>query len=238
MKNNDFAEIILELEDAGASKKEAEELSLLSQNISNLFKVERSVIVKNQFLGSLTKNQETQYSFARKWLVIPLLIILSVIFLGSYTVASAQKSLPGEPLYPVKILSENIAAAVVPGFKGEILQRRSEEIKTLSQQNNSQNSVNLQKTINSYEKTLKEDGGISATNIEESRKNLEEASKSASLENKKEIENVIRQTDNTQQDIQRQTDHNKENSTGGNNGSSSVQDQIQNKVNTENPLDH
>lgn len=237
MKNNDFEKIILELEDAGASKKEAEELSLLSQNISNLLKVERSVIVKNQFLGSLTKNQETQASFARKWLVIPLLIVLFIMFLGSYTVASAQKSLPGEPLYPVKILSENLAAAVVPGFKGEILQRRSEEIKTLSQQSSSQNSVNLQKTINSYEKTLREDGGISASNIEESRKNLEEASKSASLENKKEIENVIRQTDNTQQNIQRGTDHGEDNQTQSPSGSSSVQEQIQNRTDIENPLD-
>jgi hypothetical protein len=220
----------MELESAGASNKEAEELSLLSQNISNLLTVERSASIKNRFLDSLPQEEHTQQSFAKKWLVIPMFAVLLLISVGS--VAYAQKSLPGQPLYPVKILSEDIVVAVVPSFKGEILQRRSEEIKTLSQQNNSQNSVNLQKTINRYEKTLQEDGGINAASIEESRRNLEAASKGATLENKEAIENVIRQTDNTAgQDIKKETNHE------GNDESSPVQEELQNKDSIQNSLD-
>lgn len=224
MKNNDLAKTIAEFKEAGASKNEAEELSLLSKNISNLLKIERSETVKNKFLDSLLEREQIRQPFFRKWLVVPILAVLCLAFLGSYTIARAQQSLPGQPLYPVKILSENIAATVVPSFKGEILQRRSEEIKTLSEQNNSQNPQNLQKTINSYEKTLQQDGGISANSLDESRKNLIDASKSASLENKKEIENIIRQTDNSRKDMHE--------------SSPAVQEQIQNKVNSDNPLEH
>ncbi len=242
MKKNNFEKIIFELEDAGASKKEAEELSLLSQNISNLLSVERSAVVKNRFLDTFSKREQIKKPFTRKWLVMPLFAVLLLIFLGSYTVVSAQKSLPGESLYPVKILSENVVAVVSPGFKGEILKRRSEEIKTLSKQNNSQNSINLQQTIHNYEKILKGDGGINVKSFEESRKNLEEASKSASLENTKEIEKIILQTKNRQYDIQKGKDYKGRVPMEGYGEHSFFQyqnqNQIQNRINIENPLEH
>jgi hypothetical protein len=211
MNNNDFEKLILELEETGASKKEAEELSLLSKNISNLFNVKRSAAIKGVFLATVLTREKVINTSVRKWLAIPLLSILLVVILGS-TVASAQKSLPGQPLYPVKILSENAAIAISPRFKGEVLQRRSEEIKALSNRNNSQNSDNLHKTIKTYEKTLQEDGGINIESFEKSKKNLEEASKSANLENIIDIENVIKQTDIKREDIQRESENNDLNS--------------------------
>ncbi len=196
---NDLENIIKELKQSGASAKEAEELGLLSKNISNLYRFERSQFTKTSFLLHFPGHGEgLRYS---KWLILSFMAIILMLSAGSYTIVDAQNSLPGDLLYPVKRLTENIVSAVNPSFSGQMLKRRSEEIKALSAQNN---SSNLQGTINDYEQTLNKNNKINLRSVEQSAQNLEEASKSASLNNKPEIEKVILQTDNKQKQLEQQ----------------------------------
>ena len=44
--------------------------------------------------------------------LVPALLILSLLFTSGGTVFASQKSLPGETLYPVKLLSENVRVAI------------------------------------------------------------------------------------------------------------------------------
>ena len=171
----------------GASQKEALDLSLFSKNLSNLYDFKRSDKVKSKFLFGSYSIQASKKAYIG--------IFLSILLLLAFTVsASAQNSLPGDPLYPVKRLSENFISFVDPSFKGEILKRRSEEIKSLSQ---TKNYSNIPQAIKDYEKNLNQNKNISEENIEVSKKNLEEArSKSTEFEN--EIEGAIQKTEQKQ----------------------------------------
>jgi hypothetical protein len=57
----------------------------------------------------------------------------AVVFLliGMTSVASAQTSLPGNWLYPVKRLSENTAVKFNPNYRATLMMRRADEVKQL-----------------------------------------------------------------------------------------------------------
>ncbi len=195
MNDNNLKNLISELKAEGASEKEADDLALFSKNISNLLQFERSEEIKLKFLKNAKppkNNFSKKYGFA---------VLFSVLLLlGFSSVVSAQKSLPGDTLYPVKIASENIASFINPSFKNEIIKRRSDEIKSLSKENN---STEFHEAIRSYEKELDDSKQINSTNIEESRKNLEEAQKNSLEDNKEDLEKIIIKTRDIQESLEK-----------------------------------
>ena len=141
-------------------------------------------------------------------------VFLSLILLLGFTsVVGAQNSLPGQPLYPVKIASENIASFINPSFKDEILKRRSEEIKELSDK---KDGNTFHDVVDEYEKELNENKEINPKKIEESRRNLEEARVNSLDEHKEDIDRVIIKTESRQgevkgdEDKKRSSDDNEE----------------------------
>lgn len=191
MKNNDLNNLINELKAEGASEKEAEELFLFSKNMGNLLNIERSDELKNKFLTKIVPQQKIHrkmYYFAT--------IFSIILLLGFSSVVEAQKSIPGDTLYPVKIASESVVKFIDPSFKSEVLKRRSKEIKDLSGKNK---SVEFHKTVKVFEKELSENKDIDVKDIEESRKNLEEAKREYLEEDTEDLEKVIMQTKDVQE---------------------------------------
>jgi len=204
MKNN-LEELILELKQEGAGNLEAEELALLSKNLSNSMNLERSFDTKIKFLKQKEKKSRTLFMFKSPLIATFIAVLL---FVGFSTLVSAQDSLPGQPLYTIKRVSENIAGLINPSLKGQILIRRSDEIKKLSNPDN-KNSKDLINTINEYESELNNKAKIDIKEIEESRVNLENAKRSATDGNVSKIDNVLKQTEERQNaDYKQNESHN------------------------------
>ena len=229
--------LIEELKAGGASGRESEDLAYFSKNLENLYKFERSEKLKEKFLGRTPK--KIIYISHRAFAGI---MLSAVLLLGFASVVSAQGSIPGDPLYPVKRISEQVITYINPSFKGEILQRRSQEIRELSSRNN---QPQMQETISSYEKVLNENRKISPEDISASKNNLEEAQKNASGQNKAEIENAIKNTEKVQSEYQdhlspfpSQKIQQEKNNTGTNQNQienrNQIQDQTQTQIQTQN----
>ena len=210
MNDENLKKLAEELKSEGALENEAEDLALLSKNLSNLYAFERSSDFKAKFLEQelLTKNKFfiSRQKFAAVFLSL-------ILLLGFTSVVGAQNSLPGQPLYPVKIASENIASFINPSFKDEILKRRSEEIKELSDK---KDGNTFHDVVDEYEKELNENKEINPKKIEESRRNLEEARVNSLDEHKEDIDRVIIKTESRQgevkgdEDKKRSSDDNEE----------------------------
>ncbi len=183
-----------ELIEQGASSEELAGLMEFKDKITKLSNISRSETVKRSFLRKLDQKETHRQFFAPGRLFTPAFLIALLILVLITGVVSAQKSLPGQTLYPVKILSEDIVKTVNPSFKDDILKRRSEEIKILTEEKKSSGQLN--KTIDKYEKDLEENRTVDPIKIEQSRRNLEDARDNSNDEDKKEIENVIIQTEN------------------------------------------
>lgn len=199
MNENNLKNLINELKEEGALEKEAEELAYFSKNLSNVLNFERSLETKIRFLekaGNVNLSSNRNFLFMYKPLFAS--ILGAFLLLGFATVVSAQDSLPGQPLYPVKRATENVVSLINPSFNSEILMRRSREIKHLvdpSNKTNDNNYLNVKNAIKDYENELDEHKNIDKRTIEESKINLEEAKENSTEENKQEIEDVIRRTE-------------------------------------------
>lgn len=210
MNDLNLKKLIEELKDQNVLEDEAKNLAIFSKNLSNLYSFERSENSKIKFLEQklLVKNR---YFFSRQMFATAFLSL--VLLLGVTSVVGAQGSLPGQPLYPIKIASENIASFINPSFKQEILNRRSEEIKQLSGKKDGDNFHN---TINEYEKELNDNKSISPQKIREVQNNLEEAKINSLDEQKSDLERVIIKTETRKgevkgdQDIKISPEENKE----------------------------
>lgn len=210
MNDENLKKLAEELKSEGALENEAEELALLSKNLSNLYAFERSSDFKAKFLEQelLTKNK---FFISRQMFAAVFLSL--ILLLGFTSVVGAQNSLPGQPLYPIKIASENIASFINPSFKDEILKRRSEEIKELSDK---KDGNTFHDVVDEYEKELNENKEINPKKIEESRRNLEEARVNSLDEHKEDIDRVIIKTESRQgevkgdEDKKRSSDDNEE----------------------------
>jgi hypothetical protein len=220
--------LINELKSEGASAKEADELALFSKNINNLMKFERSSDIKLKFLKNTTGSRNR---FSRRYAFATLFSLL--LLLGFSSVVGAQKSLPGDKLYPVKIASENIASFIDPSFKNEIIKRRSEEIKDLSSTNNSKE---FHQTVETYEKELNENNKIDILDIRESRRNLEEAREDSLEENKEDLDKVINRTRSIQEDLENEEVKGEHTGPGGNKDEDEEKSGEDNK--TQNPTDN
>src|SRR3972149_2917863 len=131
MQNDDLAK---ELKIRGLSQTEAEELCEVAKNIGQIGRITRSEGVKEQFLVKLLGTRKKE-SFVWPRLFAPAVaFVLILLVLASGSVALAQKSLPGDVLYPIKRLSENIAVSLKPSLEQGIVVRRSQEVKDLVEQ--------------------------------------------------------------------------------------------------------
>jgi len=200
MKNDFEEQLKKELQSQGVLEEEARELMEALNKISKLSKTERSYAFKRSFLENLSKKEKTDRKtfFFLPRAYVPALAFVLLLFILITEVVNAQKSLPGQPLYPIKRLSENIVKTINPSFKDEILRRRSEEIKNLTEQKKDSNL--LKQTVSDYKDELKEKGKLSPVKIQETKKNLEEAKEKSEKENKKEIEKAIIQTEIKKED--------------------------------------
>lgn len=115
LKTND--KLPAELRAAGASRQEAEELGRIAVSLIRLKGREPVVSVK-----------------VRHRYRLPLKLSLAItggLLLGGLVVAAAQTVYPGNWLYPVKRVSENLAVAIRPDYRGVVMMRRAQEVKEL-----------------------------------------------------------------------------------------------------------
>jgi len=193
--NKDFKnQLIQELRNEGADLDEQKDLLQIVSLIGKTSKISRSESFKRSFLDKLSKDKEKRIFFSPR-AYIPVFLFILLLFVLVTSVVSAQKSLPGQALYPIKILSEKIIKRFNPSFNSEILRRRSEEIKSLIEQK--KDSGFLDKTLDNYNRELEVKGnGVSNIKIEESKKNLEKAKEASEEKDKKKIEEAIKKTEN------------------------------------------
>lgn len=185
---DDLNKLEEELKKEGAGD-DAKVLSLLGKNISNSLNFERSKSVKLDFLRQLNLYpKETGFFRIRAFASV----LAVALFFVVVTVASAQASLPGQPLYPVKILSEKVAVIIRPSIKEEILTRRSEEIKSIS---GKRPVDDLKSAVSDYELELNKSRTLPSDKIEENKNNLEDAIKNSSGEDAHILEEAINKTE-------------------------------------------
>lgn len=190
---NEFEQLKKEFIAEGASYEEAENLVDLKYKIGGVSDFKRSDKFKRTFLSKLYEKDANVRIFPRARFFTPAFMTGLVLVLVILITAGAQAALPGQPLYPVKILSENILKTVNPSFKDEILRRRSEEVKTITEQK--KDSSQLNKTINKYENDLENNKNVNPTKIQESKKNLEDASENSHNGEKDQIDHAIGKTE-------------------------------------------
>lgn len=198
MNNQNLKQLIEELKTEGVLEKEADNLSLLSKNLSNLYSFERSNKLKVKFLEQIL----TRDNYLNKKRVFKVAFLsLLMLIIGFSSVLGAQNSVPGDSLYPVKIASENVFSFINPSFRDQIIKRRSYEVKDLSSKNS---TAQFQQAVKNYENELnKNKGEIDKKNIEESRKTLEQARENSLTENKEDLEKVILQTQAIQAELEK-----------------------------------
>lgn len=184
MKNK---ELVDELKMAGARKEEIGSLQFIMEKLSPASEIERSFKHKRNFLERGTFSPKRKFVLPR-WFFAPTIAFILLLLIGA-TVAKAQGSIPGDPLYPVKRLSENLYSAVNPNFKNQEIIRRSEEVKKLTEENN--NAAKVEKAVNDYQKVISNSGKNNQKIIEQSQENLEAAREKAYGESKRLIEKVL-----------------------------------------------
>lgn len=166
MKNNYRSDLLEELSAQSSLDGEINELLDIAFKLNNLSGIRRSYEFKKAFIKKLgiEKADKNKFYFFSPRLFIPVLIAV-IFLLVSGTFVYAQKSKPGNLLYPVKRLSEDMVTTVKPELKQEILQRRIEENKEI--QNEKENSENPGKT----------EGKESSVSVEKKRENNREKDK-------------------------------------------------------------
>jgi hypothetical protein len=189
MEDKETYKIFEELKELGASKEEAYELVNVLNNFSSVKEIERSYTHKRKFLVE-NYSDNKKFFFFPKFSFASIAILSVILLMGVVSVATAsQKSIPGDSLYGVKKLTEKARTVVDPSFQEEVVVRRSEEIKRLSEEK--KESELIRKTVTDYENEANALNDKNTEKINESRKNLEEAKENVSAEDKKEIERVL-----------------------------------------------
>jgi phosphoglycerate-specific signal transduction histidine kinase len=190
-----------ELKQEGSSEKEAEDLMLIAKNLENGANMaNRSLDFKYNFLKKIENKNTSQVFFgSHKLFISALSIFIFVIFISITTAVNAQNSLPGEPLYGVKRLTENVFKTVDPSFKGEILKRRSTEVRLLSDEKKEKED-DLKEVIEDLESEL-ESEEINEDDLLEAKENLETAERNATGSSRMHIEDAIKKTNEIHEEI-------------------------------------
>lgn len=186
MKDEDIKQLFKELKSETINSKEADELFSLVGRLSEYPKLERSFKVKRRFLEGNIKQQKGSY--IPRWFFIPAISFVLLLFLGGGAVVASQKSIPGDPLYPVKRVSEKMISSVTPSFEEKIMIRRSEEVKRLVEKEGKPDLI--KETVNDYKETV-ENNKVGEESREKSRENIREAIKKASEEEREELKEII-----------------------------------------------
>lgn len=150
-------------------------------------KFERSYAFKKQKFEKLFDRQPKPFFPWPKFFVPAFAAILLLLTIGSSVVIASQKSLPGEPLYPVKRAAESVKAKIMPEFKQELVVRRGEEVKQIVEKK--EDPQLLQDSLRQVREQAKENRNSSK--VEESIKKLEEAKKGSSKTEEDEIEKTV-----------------------------------------------
>lgn len=205
--NNFKEDLKKELIEAGAKDTEVEELISAGDRLLKLSAFKTSEDFRQKVLRRVTKEPfNKEKSSLPKWAIVPLITVV-ILFLGLTTVVSAQKSQPGETLYPLKLVSEDVFRKVDPDFKDEIIVRRSEEVKKLAEEK--KDSKLLKKTLKEYKKEILRDEKSNKEKVEESRKNLEGIKEKVEEEDKKEIENMFKEIEDKMKDFKERRENRK-----------------------------
>lgn len=125
--------LIKELKEEKVSKEELGDLLEVAYRLSDLSYIKRSDNFKKAFLRKLNRENSQQRIFLP--MSFPFAFALFILLIvGSTSIVYAQRSLPGEILYPLKRLSEKAVVNFKPDYKKEVLKRREEEVKNLTEQ--------------------------------------------------------------------------------------------------------
>jgi len=220
MQNDD---LVKELKIRGLPPAEAEELGQVATSFGELGRFARSEKVKEQFLVKLLGARKKQL-FAWPRLFAPAVaFVLILLVLGAGSVVFAQKSLPGDFLYPVKRLSENVAVSLNPALEQEIVVRRSQEVKDLVEKKEDPQLVKNTLEDFSEDSQKAKNKGQANGKLEESVKNLEEAKERSSEDERRQIEETLKkleQKDDDQGSIKGTKSKDEKRDKGGSSGNS------------------
>jgi hypothetical protein len=122
MKDRSSYNLRKELKSAGAHSLEISELVAVAGNLKQLKSV-----------GKPSAKPAAPYQRRSRWaIIVPAgLTALSGLALGMALVIFSQTVLPGSWLYPVQKLSDNVAIAVHPQYRGTIMMRRAQQVQQL-----------------------------------------------------------------------------------------------------------
>lgn len=161
----------------------------MKKELKNLKKAYLSLEPPRELLehgwGALEKELEENdaFSFVPRFLSIPLVfVILFFLLAGGGLVYASQHSLPGEPLYPIKRLSEKAFIAVSADKTSQVDKRAQEVVIATEKKNNDQET---REAVKEYEKSIKEvKHDLEAKEIGRKEKTEEKKSEKKDLEKK------------------------------------------------------
>lgn len=200
-------ELINELTAAGAEPSEAVELAKFEESLKRPM-LERSHSFKLKNIRGLLDQLDKPSGFDWHRFIRPFGLALGGLSLAGASVFASQGSIPGEPLYPVKRLSETVFERINPEFKNEIPVRRSEEVKSLIERN--ENDDAIKKSLEDYQK--QSSGFENKESVKQAEDNLKEAQERASEKSKVEIEKVLNEGEVKSEQTKRESENKEEGS--------------------------
>lgn len=177
--------LLEELISAGATQKEASELTEFVQTLQKP-SLTRSLEFKESQAERLVEKLGKQRNFNIRKLFTPVAIAAASLSVATISAFAAQSSLPGDPLYPVKRLTETVIQTVDPKFQEQLPVRRSAEVESLVQ--NKKSSTLIKQTIEDLNKSRKQSPVINNKDVQN---NLRQAEEKATGETKTEIKKAI-----------------------------------------------
>ncbi len=173
MKNNDTNSLESQLTQAGASPSEARALAGLSVSLRKLQGTEPQLASINRS-RSLFRHAPGR----RVTTAISSLAVVGTVAIGLAIASIAQTTYPGQLLYPVKRLTENVAVIIQPNYRGVLMMRRAQEVKQLVALHNNPRLINA--TLQSYKQDVAGFKGGSYADFEYCESTLRQAEKMSS----------------------------------------------------------
>lgn len=180
--------LIKELIESGAEPFEAKELADFGVLLSKT-DIQRSLQFKSSQADILLGKIPTKRTFDFRKLFAPIGLALASLSVVTVSAFAAQNSIPGDPLYPIKRLSEKVLQTVDPQFKNDIPVRRSQELKELIEKKQSESLI--KKSIDDYKQV--ESVKSETDTSKKTQENLLQAEEKATGESKSEINKIIEQ---------------------------------------------
>jgi hypothetical protein len=143
MMSNKTESLESELKQAGANADEAKVLAALALSLHDLKGTEPRMNLEHQArnpFGNLWHTSSRALTTS--------LTAVGALCIGLVVAAISQTTIPGNPLYPVKQITESVAVAVQPNYRGVLMMRRAQEVKQLVAQNDSPRLIDA--TLQSY----------------------------------------------------------------------------------------